>query len=191
MIEKTALHRVGEDSTKTRLDSLNRVLGERYSSILTCLFPQLSVEFAEMFRAKFRQFVPSQVRQEAVNVLLVTGQRGFRQLVRCDIPEPELNVLRQRNRFVHRQGSILALPLEEDRLLIEPFFFLLWCESLRRPHRFLLCSPALAGVIVAHGDDQEVAASPFPNTCHFTSSLLSSVRLRFFWQAQHTLTLLE
>ena len=78
MIEKTALHRIGENSTQTGVDSLYRILGERHSSILTCLFPQLDVELAEVLRTKVRQFVPTQVRQESVNVLLVTGQCGLR-----------------------------------------------------------------------------------------------------------------
>ena len=46
------VHRIGEDSTKTRVDSLNRVLGERHSSILTCLLPQLGVELSEVLRAE-------------------------------------------------------------------------------------------------------------------------------------------
>ena len=78
------------------MDPLNRVLGERHSGILTYLFPQLGVELAEMLGAEFRQFVPAQVRQEPVDVLFVTGQRGFGQFIRSDIPKPDLNVLCQR-----------------------------------------------------------------------------------------------
>ena len=52
VVEKTALHRIGEDSTKTRVDSLYRVLGERHSGILTCLLSQLGVELTKMFGAE-------------------------------------------------------------------------------------------------------------------------------------------
>ena len=39
VMKKTAPHRIGEDSTQAGVDSRNRVLGERHSNILTCLFP--------------------------------------------------------------------------------------------------------------------------------------------------------
>ena len=48
VVEKTALHRIGEESTQAGVDSLNRILGERLSRILTCLLPQFSIELAKM-----------------------------------------------------------------------------------------------------------------------------------------------
>ena len=47
--QKTALHGIGEDSTKTGVDSFYGALGERFSGHRVLLFSKFSVETAEVF----------------------------------------------------------------------------------------------------------------------------------------------
>ena len=104
------------------------------------------------------------------------------------VSEPQLRVLRQRDGAVHLLRQALALPLEQDRLLIEPFLLLLGRQSLRRMDSLLFGLDAIPLVVVTHGDHQQVAAAPFSNTCHvvLTSLSLASFQLRPVLQTQHT-----
>ena len=124
-----------------------------------------------MFGPQLRQLVAPQNRQEAINVLPVTDNGGLGQFVGGNVPEPQLRILCQRHVPVHRLGQRLALTLEQQGLLIEPFLPLLWCKPFGRMDCLLLGLAALAVIVVAHGDHDEVAFSPFAYTCHITVDL--------------------
>ena len=166
VIQKSALHRVGEDTAEAGVDALNGVLGDRQAGVLTAVRPEFGVELPEVLRAELGQLVPAQVGHESADVLPVPCQGGFRQLIRSDIPEPDLHVLLQGDGLVHCQRRFLALFLEEHSLLVEPLLFLLWSESLGRLYCLLSWGPTLAVVVVAHGDYQEVAVPAFSYACH-------------------------
>ena len=112
MIQKAALHGIGEDPAQTRVDSFNGALGERLSRFLILLFPQIGIELAEVLGTKLCQFEIAQDRQEAVDVLPLPGQSGLGQLAGSNLPEPQLRVLRQRDGTVHLLRQALALPFE-------------------------------------------------------------------------------
>ena len=59
-----------------------------------------------------------------------------------------------------------AFPLEQDGLLVEPLFDLLGCQFLRRVDGFLPGVDALAVVVIAHGDHDEIAAATLADACH-------------------------
>ena len=97
MIQKAALHGIGEDRTQRRVYTLHGMLGERPSSFKADNFSQIRVEVTEVFGTEFRQFVMPQDRQETVDVLPVSGQGGLGQLAGGDLLEPQLCVLCQRD----------------------------------------------------------------------------------------------
>ena len=101
MIQKAALHGIGEDRTQRRVYTLHGMLGERPSSFKADNFSQIRVEVTEVFGTEFRQFVMPQDRQEAVDVLPVPGQGGLGQFAGCDGLEPQLRVLRQCDGAIH------------------------------------------------------------------------------------------
>ena len=80
MIQKAALHGIGEDPTQTRVDSLNGALRERLSCFLILHLPQIGIELPEVLGAKLHQFEITQDRQEAVDVLPLPGLGGLGQL---------------------------------------------------------------------------------------------------------------
>ena len=82
-------------------DSLNGALGERLSRFLVFDFSQIGIELPEVLGAKLCQFEIAQDRQEAVDVLPVPGQGGLGQFAGCDLPEPQLRVLRQCDAPIH------------------------------------------------------------------------------------------
>jgi len=171
VIEKAALHRIGEDATQTGVDTLDGVFGERLSIVFAFCFPQLCVELAEVLGAQVGQLDVAERGEEAVNIPPFTGERGFRQFVRCDVLKPKLRVLRERDVAVHRLRQIPALAFEEDRLLVEPSFLLLRRETVGRPDGFLLCRPPLAAGIVTHRHDEKVAVPAFSDACHCVQPL--------------------
>ena len=77
------------------------MLGERPSSFKADDLSQIRIEVTEVLGAEFCQLVVPQNRQEAVNVLPVTGQGGLGQLAGGDLPEPQLRVLRQCDAPIH------------------------------------------------------------------------------------------
>ncbi len=170
------------------MDSLNGALGERLSRFLVFDFSQIGIELPEVLGAKLCQFEIAQDRQEAVDVLPLPGQSRLGQLAGGDGLEPQLRVLCQRDGAVHLLRQALALPFEQDRLFVQPFLLLLGCQSFRRMDGLLFGLDAISLVVVTHGDYQQVAASPFSNTCHvvLTSLSLASFQLRPVLQAQHT-----
>ena len=54
VVQKAALHGIGEDPAQTRVDSLNGALGERLSCFLILHLPKISVELPEVLGAEFR-----------------------------------------------------------------------------------------------------------------------------------------
>ncbi len=122
MIQKAALHGVGEDPAKTGVDPFHRALGERLSVIEIFLFPHFSVKASEMFRPQVGQLDIAQKWQEPVDILLVADEGGFGQLIRRYLPQPDFNVFCQGNRFVDFQRSIFALALEKRSFLLQPLF---------------------------------------------------------------------
>ena len=101
MIQKAALHGIGEDRTQRRVYTLHGMLGERHSSFKADDFSQFRIEVTEVLGAEFRQFVMPQDRQEAVDVLPVPGQGGLGQFAGSDGLEPQLRVLRQCDAPIH------------------------------------------------------------------------------------------
>ena len=101
MIQKAALHGIGEDRTQRCVYALHGMLGERPSSFKADDLSQIRIEVTEVLGAEFCQLVVPQNRQEAVNVLPVTGQGGLGQLAGGDLPEPQLRVLRQCDAPIH------------------------------------------------------------------------------------------
>ena len=57
MIQKAALHGIGEDRTQRRVYALHGMLGERPSSFKADDFSQFRIEVTEVFRPEFRQLV--------------------------------------------------------------------------------------------------------------------------------------
>ena len=86
-----------------------------------------------------------------------------------------------KGRFPVYYGSgAFALHLEECGLLVEPFLRLLLCQALGRFDGFLLRFESLAGMIIAHGDDDQVASATFAYACHCNPPCLTSFLLRPF-----------
>ena len=168
MIQKAALHGIGENPAQTGVDSFDGTFGERLSSKLVWRFAKLRIELAEVLRAKLCQLVPAQVREEPVNVLLLPYHRGPGQLVGSDVPEPDVDVGFQRDALVHGLRGVLALPLEQDGLLVQPLLQLLRRQALRRADGFLPGLPPVAVVVVAHGHHDQVAAVSLSDTCHIS-----------------------
>ena len=156
--EKATRHSVGEDAAQRRVHALNGALGEWLSCCVAFRLTQVCIEFAKVLRPQIGELVVAQHGEEAYQVLFVPMQRGLRQLAGSDIPQPQLGVLRQCE-VLPGLWVILAGALEQDGLLVEPFLRLLGCQFLRRPDGFLLGFDAVAVVVVAHGDHDEIAAA--------------------------------
>ena len=71
----------------------------------------------------------------------------------CDVPQPQLYIFSQRNGSVHLLAAVFAVHLEQDCLLLKPFFYLFWGKIFRWADGFLLGLDAIAVVVVAHGGE--------------------------------------
>ena len=107
----------------------------------------------------------TQCWEDAFDVLPVTADGGLRQLAGGDVCQPQVDVFCQRE-LLDGLRRVAAFPLKEDGLLVEPFFHLLGRQLLRRMDGFLLGLDALAVVVIAHGDHDEIAAAALADACH-------------------------
>ena len=128
-------------------------------------FSQFGVEIPEVFRPQLGELVVAQRRKDAFDVLPVTADGGLRQLAGGDVCQPQVDVFCQRE-LLDGLRRVAAFPLKEDGLLVEPFFHLLGRQLLRRMDGFLLGLDALAVVVIAHGDHDEIAAAALADACH-------------------------
>ena len=188
MTQKATLHGIGEDAAQCSVHALDGVLGEWLFGFRADSFTELGVEGPEVLRSQFRELVVTQGGENADDVLLVPADGGLGQLAGGDFPQPQINVGGQSDGLRGFFRGIPAGSLEEHRLLLEPFISLLWCQLLRWMDGFLPGLDARALVVVAHGDHDEIAVSPFSDACHMvlTSLSLASFQLRPVWQTQHT-----
>ena len=122
------------------------------------------------------------------DVLLVPADGGLGQLAGGDFPQPQINVGGQSDGLRGFFRGIPAGSLEEHRLFLEPFLSLFWRQPFGWMNGFLSGFDASSLVVVAHGDHDEIAVSPFSDACHMvlTSLSLASFQLRPVWQTQHT-----
>ena len=107
----------------------------------------------------------TQRREDTLDVLPVAADGGLRQLAGRDVRQPQVDVFCQRE-LLDGLRRMAALPLKEDCLLVEPFFHLLGRQFLWRVDGFLLGPDALAVVVIAHGDHDEIAAAALADACH-------------------------
>ena len=97
MIKIAALHRVGEDAAQAAVDTLDRRFGERLSVRLVLLFTQFCIQAAEVFGAQINQLVAAKVWLEPLDILLLAHERGLRQLIWGNRPDPDLGVFFERD----------------------------------------------------------------------------------------------
>jgi len=107
----------------------------------------------------------TQRREDAFDVLPVAADGGFRQLAGGDVRQPQVDVFCQRE-LLDRLRRVAAFPLKEDSLFVEPFFDLPGRQLCGRMDGFLLGLDALAVVVIAHGDHDEIAAAALADACH-------------------------
>ena len=128
-------------------------------------FSQLCVEIPEVFRPQLGELVVTQRREDAFDVLPVAADGGLCQLAGGDVRQPQVDVFCQRELLDGLRG-VAAFPLKEDSLFVEPFFDLPGRQLFWRVDGFLLLSNALAVVVIAHGDHDEIAAAALADACH-------------------------
>lgn len=188
MTQKATLHGIGENAAQRSVHALNGVLGEWLFGFRADGFTELGVEGPEVLRPQLCELVVAQGRENADDVLLVSADGGLGQLAGGDLPQPQIDVGSQGDGLWGFLRGIPAGSLEEHRLLLEPFLPLLWRQSFGRMNGFLPGFDARAFIVVPHGDHDEIAVSPFSDTCHMvlTSLSLASFQLRPVWQTQHT-----
>ena len=145
--------------------ALNGVLGEWLFCVGTDDFSQLCVEIPEVLRPQLGELVVTQRRENTLDVLPVAADGGLRQFAGRDVRQPQGDVFCQRE-LLDRLRRVAAVTLKEDSLLIEPLFHLPGRQSLRRVYGFLLGLDALAVVVIAHGDHDEIAAAALADACH-------------------------
>ena len=63
-------------------------------------------------------------------------------------------------------AAVFAIHLEQDCLFLKPFFQLFGSEPLRWTDGFLLGFDAVAVVVVAHRDHDEIAVAALADACH-------------------------
>ena len=170
MREKATLHGIREDTAQRSMHALNGVLGEWLFRVETNDLPKLCVEISEVFRAEFGELIVTEGGENPFNVLAVTADGGFGQLAGGNGFQPQVNVLCQRE-LLDGLRRVAAIPLEQDRLLIEPFFNLFWGQLFRWMDGFLLGPDAVAVVVIAHGHHDEIAAAALADACHKMTSL--------------------
>ena len=188
MTQKATLHGIGEDAAQRSVHALNGVLGEWLFGFRADGFTELGVEGPEVLRPQLCELVVAQGRENADDVLLVSADGGLGQLAGGDLPQPQIDVGGQGDGLCSFLRGIPAGSLEEHRLFLEPFLPLLWRQFFGGMDGFLPGLDACALVVVAHGDHDEVAVTPFSDACHvvLTSLSLASVQLRPVCQTHHT-----
>ena len=158
MRKKATLHGIREDAAQRSVHALNGVLGEWLFCVGTNDFSQFCVEIPEVLRPQLGELVVTQCWEDAFDVLPVAADGGLRQLAGRDVRQPQVNVFCQRE-LLDRLRRMAAFPLEQDGLLVEPLFNLPGRQLLRRVDGFLPGVDALAVVVIAHGDHDEIAAA--------------------------------
>ena len=128
-------------------------------------FSQLCVEIPEVLRPQLGELVVTQCWEDAFDVLPVTANGGLRQLAGGDVRQPQVDVFCQRE-LLDGLRRMAALPLKEDGLLVEPLFYLPGRQLCGRMDGFLLGLDALAVVVIAHGDHDEIATAALADACH-------------------------
>ena len=165
MRKKATLHGIREDAAQRSVHALNGVLGERLFRVGTDDFSQFCVEISEVLRPQLGELVVTQRRENTLDVLPVTADGGLGQLARRDVRQPQVDVFCQRE-LLDGLRRVAAVSLEEDCLLVEPLFDLPGRQLLRWVDGFLLGLDALAVVVIAHGDHDEIAAAALADACH-------------------------
>ena len=165
MRKKATLHGIREDAAQRRVHALNGVLGEWLFCVGTDDFSQFCVEIPEVLRPQLGELVVTQRRENTLDVLPVAADGGLRQLAGRDVRQPQVDVFCQRE-LLDGLRRVTAFPLEQDGLLVEPLFYLPGRQLLRRADGFLLGLDALAVVVIAHGDHDEIAAAALAYACH-------------------------
>ena len=165
MRKKATLHGIREDAAQRSVHALNGVLGEWLFRVGTDDFSQFCVEIPEVLRPQLGELVVTQRREDTLDVLPVAADGGHRQLAGGDVRQPQVDVFCQRE-LLDGLRRVAAFPLEQDGLLVEPLFDLPGRQSLRRVDGFLLGLDALAVVVIAHGDHDEIAAAALADACH-------------------------
>ena len=165
MRKKATLHGIREDAAQRSVHALNGVLGEWLFCVGTDDFSQLCVEIPEVLRPQFCELVVTQRREDTLDVLPVAADGGLRQLAGGDVRQPQVDVFCQRE-LLDGLWRMAALPLKEDCLFIEPLFDLPGRQLLRWVNGFLPGVDALAVVVIAHGDHDEIAAAALADACH-------------------------
>ena len=165
MRKKATLHGIREDAAQRRVHALNGVLGEWLFCVGTNDFSQFCVEIPEVLRPQLGELVVTQRREDTLDVLPVAADGGLRQLAGGDVRQPQVDVFCQRE-LLDGLRRVAAFPLKEDCLLVEPLFRLPGRQLLRRVDGFLPGVDALAVVVIAHGDHDEIAAAALADACH-------------------------
>ena len=165
MRKKATLHGIREDAAQCSVHALNGVLGEWLFCVGTNDFSQLCVETSEVLRPQLGELVVTQCWEDAFDVLPVAADGGLRQLAGGDVRQPQVDVFCQRE-LLDGLRRVTAFPLKEDSLLVEPLFSLPGRQLLRRVDGFLPGVDALAVVVIAHGDHDEIAAAALADACH-------------------------
>ena len=165
MRKKATLHGIREDAAQRCVHALNGVLGEWLFCVGTNDFSQFCVEIPEVLRPQLGELVVTQRREDALNVLPVTADGGLRQLAGRDVRQPQVDVFCQCE-LLDGLRRVAAVPFKEDCLFVEPLFDLPGCQLLRRVDGFLPGVDALAVVVIAHGDNDEIAAAALADACH-------------------------
>ena len=165
MRKKATLHGIREDAAQRSVHALNGVLGEWLFCVGTDDFSQFCVEIPEVLRPQLGELVVTQHREDTLDVLPVAADGGLRQLAGGDVRQPQVNVFCQRE-LLDGLRRVTAFPLEQDGLLVEPLFDLPGRQIFWRVDGFLLGLDALAVVVIAHGDHDEIAAAALADACH-------------------------
>ena len=165
MRKKATLHGIREDAAQRRVHALNGVLGEWLFCVGTDDFSQLCVEIPEVLWPQLGELVVTQRREDTLDVLPVAADGGLCQLVGRDVRQLQVNVFCQRE-LLDGLRRVAAVTFKEDSLFVEPLFDLLGCQFFWRVDGFLLGLDALAVVVIAHGDHDEIAAATLADACH-------------------------
>ena len=165
MRKKATLHGIREYAAQRSVHALNGVLGEWLFCVGTDDFSQFCVEIPEVLRPQLGELVVTQHREDTLDVLPVAADSGLRQLAGRDVRQPQVDVFCQRELLDGLRG-VVAVPLKEDSLFVEPFFHLPGRQLLRRVDGFLPGVDAVTVVVIAHGDHDEIAAAALADACH-------------------------
>ena len=165
MRKKATLHGIREDAAQRSVHALNGVLGEWLFCVGTNDFSQFGVEIPEVLRPQLGELVVTQRRENALDVLPVAADGGFRQFAGRDVRQPQVDVFCQRE-LLDGLRRVAAVTFKEDGLFVEPLFDLLGCQFFWRVDGFLPGVDALAVVVIAHGDHDEIAAAALADACH-------------------------